>query len=323
MSRTNYTLTTDANGTLSIVDIPIPSIGPDEVLVDVEVAAVNEMDVEIVAGKWRSQVAGYRKRGHTLTGFEFSGVARTQGKRIQQGQRVIGYVHVTKGPRTHARTIAVEESVLHPIPETISMQDAASIVSMGLSAVEILERLRPVQKDEEVLVIGASGGLGSYCVQLAKFKGAHVTGVCSKRNVNWVREIGADEVRAYEDEEPLREGDEFDLVVDTPPTLSFSKCHSYLARSGMYVTTNPFKDLWGFLRAIASRRKSGFMLVLETDTRKLGRLLEVVQEGAIRPAIDSVFPVQEAEAAFGRFSGGGKQGRVLLDFNPTSEGRTS
>ena len=161
------------------VEAPVPVPAPGQILVEVRVSAVNEMDVQVRAGGWARQVSAFRKAGPVLTGFEFAGVARSDGARIAAGQRIIGYSPVLDGPRTHAQFAVIDERHAEPIPDDLSDEDAAALVVMGLTAIEVLERIRPLQPDQRTLVIGAAGGVGIYSVQLAASQGAVVSAVAS------------------------------------------------------------------------------------------------------------------------------------------------
>ena len=296
----------------SVVEAPVPTPGRGQILVEIKVSAVNEMDVQVRSGGWAGQVKRFRRVGPVLTGFEFAGVARSDGARIRSGQRIIGYSHVLNGPRTHAEFACIDERDLQVIPDDLSDEDAAALVVMGLTAIEVLERIRRLKAGERCLVIGAAGGVGAYAVQLAASQGAKITAIASAANADWVREQGADEVRAYEDEPRFRAADRFNLVIDAPAKSSFAEAAPYLARGGTYVTTNPTADLGGFVRAALSGKRAGWLMMLRTDPAKLSRLVELWRAGEMRPAIDSVYALSDADAAFDRFAARGKRGRVLL-----------
>ena len=300
-----------AAGACRIVEAPAPRPGPGQVLVEMKVSAVNEMDVQVRAGGWARQVRQFRKTGPVLTGFEFAGVARSDGARIRAGQRVIGYSPVLDGPRTHAQFAAIDERDLAPIPDELPDEDAAALVVMGLTAIEVLEAIAPLKAGQKALVIGAAGGVGAYGVQLAASRGALVTAVCSAANADFARRQGAAEVRTYE-AAAYQQGDAFDLVLDTPARSSFGEAARYMARGGTYVSTNPTADLGGFLRAMLSPKRAGWLMLLRADPARLKRLIAAWRAGTLRPVIDSVYDLSDADAAFDRFATRGKQGRVLL-----------
>ncbi|MDP3854159.1 NAD(P)-dependent alcohol dehydrogenase [Phenylobacterium sp.] len=312
MTTTMRALAPAPDGRMQLVQVPIPSPGPGRIFVEVKVSAVNEMDVQVRAGGWGPQVKRFRKTGPVVTGFEFAGVARSDGARIKVGDRVIGYVHVLDGPRVHADFACVAEADMQVIPPDLNDEDAAALVVMGLTAIEILERLKRLSVGQRCLVIGAAGGVGAYAVQLARSQGASVGAVCSSANAGWVESLGATEIRPYESEPRYRPGDRFDLVIDCPAKFSFREAAPCLAKDGMYVTTNPLADAAGFARAALTSRKAGYLMMLTTTPAKLSRLVELHGQGALRPVIDGVFDMEDADAAFDRFETRGKQGRVLL-----------
>lgn len=297
---------------LAVVSVPRPEPGPGQILVQVLASAVNEMDVEVRAGGWRREVRRFRRAGPVVTGFEFAGVACSSGPRIRAGERVIGYTHLLHGARVHAEMACVNEADLVALPPGLPAPDAAALVVMGLTAIDILERVAPVRPGQQVLVIGAAGGVGVYTVQLARALGARVTAVGGRANADWLRVQGADTVRCTEDGPPFRPGDRFDLVVDVPCVASFAGSLPFLAERGAYVNTNPLRDLGGFVRAALSRRRAGWLMMLATTPPKLQALLDRVARGALRPVIDSQFPLARADAAFDRYATRGKRGRVLL-----------
>ncbi|MBI5938792.1 MAG: NAD(P)-dependent alcohol dehydrogenase [Caulobacterales bacterium] len=303
-------------GRCEVVTAPIPRPGRGQILVRVHVSAVNEMDVQVRAGGWKPQVKAFRRAGPVLTGFEFAGVACGDGVRIRAGQRIIGYTHVLKGPRLHAEYACVDEADLLAIPDNLSDENAAALVAMGLTAIEILEHLRPLSRGRSCLVIGAAGGVGAYAVQLAAGQGAEVTAICSSRNTDWVLGLGARHVRAYETGPRFRPDDRFDLVIDGPARSSFAEAAPHLRRGGTYISTNPLADPWGFVRALASTRRAGWLMMLSTDAARLARLVALHQAGGLFPVIDSVHHLADADTAFDRFAARAKQGRVLLRITP-------
>lgn len=301
-----------AAGRTQVVETPVPVPGRGQLLVEIKVSAVNEMDVQARAGGWARQVARFRRHGPVVTGFEFAGVTRSSGGRIAAGRRVVGYSPVLNGPRTHAQFAVIDERDVEPIPDDLTDEDAAALVVMGLTAIEVLERIRPLRAGQRALVIGAAGGVGIYCLQLAASHGAVVTAAASASNAEWLAGQGAAEARPRE--APFRAGDSFDLVVDAAGKSSFAQAAPYLARGGTYVSTNPTSDLGGYLHAMLSAKRAGWLMMLRSDPSRLRRLIALWRTGALRPVIDGVYALEDADAAFDRFAARGKRGRVLIRF---------
>ncbi len=300
---------------MSLTNIEVPEAQSGQVLVEMKVSAVNEMDVQVRSGGWARYVKKFLVRSAVVTGFEFSGIARSDGKRIKSGDRIMGYVHVLKGPRCHAEFAWIDENDICAIPSHWSFNDAAALVLMGLTAVDILEMVKPMKQEGRIAIIGAAGGVGAYTLQLAKYQGFHVTAICSEKSAEWVKDLGADTVRPYNNQQKYKGGDAFDLIVDVPCKSSFSEARPFLKSGGMYVNTNPLNDLWGYALAAFSSRKAGYLMMLSTTPTKLMRLIELVELGAMRPIIDSSYSLSKADDAFDRYAKPGKQGRILLEIS--------
>lgn len=300
-------------GAMQIIDAPVPKPKSGEVLVQVKVAAINEMDVQTRDGGWKREVKTFRKAGPVVTGFEFAGIAATSSGHIKAGMRVVAYSPVLKGPRAHAQYAVVSAQSLAEIPDDMSFADATALCVMGLTAIEVVDDIAKITPGQKVCVLGAAGGLGTYTVQLAKARGAHVTAIASPANKSFVMAQGADTFRTRSDTPTLHRDDRFDLILDVPAKYSFAGKRKYLAPGGIFVSSNPMSDLAGFPRALMSRRKTGWLLMLSTTPQKLKRLFETAATGALKPVVDSTWGLTEIDAAFDRFATPGKQGRVLID----------
>ncbi len=300
------------NSQLELAMAPVPSPQPGEVLVEMKASVVNEIDVQVRDGGWLDYVRHWRGRGPVVTGFEFAGIAGSDGAQIKKGDRVAGVVHVLDGQRCHAQYICVKEANAGIIPAAISFEDAVSTLGMGGAAIEIFERIATVLIGAKVLIIGASGGLGIYCVQYGQYKGVEITAICARQNGDWVRQMGASHIRAYEDSAPFMPGDDFDLIVDCPYKYSFAELKDYLAVDGMYLTSMPAHDAEGFALARTVTQRAGELLVYESTRQMVENILDHVASGNITPAIDSVFDFEDINAAFDRFNRRGKKGRILL-----------
>lgn len=299
-------------GGLEIVEAPMPSPSAGEVLVEVSYSAVNGMDVEVAEGGWTSYARRWRREGPTLTGIEFSGTACSDGARIRRGDRVIGYSHVLKGPRTHRRFVAMPERDLQTVPPSIDSASAAALVVGGLTAIAILENIRRLKPGEHCLIVGAAGGVGCCAVQLAAASGAQVTVTGSPGDTEWLKSLGAHHVRHGRGQDIWQHDEAFDLIVDTPALLTYAQAAPHLRPGGTFVSTHPEKDLIGMVRSWFSRRRFGWLMVLRSNPAALRRLLDLAEAGTLKPVIDSIHPLAGASAAFARVAGRGKRGRVLL-----------
>ncbi|GAA6155829.1 NAD(P)-dependent alcohol dehydrogenase [Pyruvatibacter sp. HU-CL02332] len=305
-------------GAMQIIDAPVPKPKSGEVLVQVKVAAINEMDVQTRDGGWKREVKTFRKAGPVVTGFEFAGIAASSDGHIKAGMRVVAYSPVLKGPRAHAQFAVAPTQSLAEIPHDMSFADATALSVMGLTAIEVVDDIAKITPGQKVCVLGAAGGLGAYTVQLAKARGAHVTAIASAENEAFVMAQGADVFRARSDTPVLHRGDRFNLILDVPAKYSFAGSRRHLAPGGVFVSSNPLNDLTGFPRALVSRRKAGWLLMLSTTPQKLKRLIETAASGDLTPVIDATYGLAQIDAAFDRFATPGKQGRVLIDMEAGS-----
>lgn len=299
---------------VAVRQMPIPPVRQGEILVRVQAAAVSHMDESFLHGLSNERVEGLRTSlgQDVLTGIEFSGVALSSGERVRKGDEVIGYIHILTDRRAHAEYTVVPETALAPKPSTISHTDAAAMPSGCLTAYEALMNVAHLHHGSRVLILGAAGGVGVYAVQLARHLGCHVVAVCRPEFATLVRQMGADEVVNPGDSVlDLQSG--FDLVFDTPPALSFQKAEPLLGADGVYIHTLPSQDAEGFELAKFSTRTAGYLMVLNVKGDALIQVSKLIEEGVFRPVVDSIYTLDEAQAAHERFSVHGKIGRVVID----------
>src|ERR1043166_6291306 len=222
---------------LKYQDIEKPTPTDDQVLVRVRAASINPYDWHFVEGTpklFRLLAFGLRKPKDTRLGVDFAGVVEAVGKNVTQfkpGDEVFGGKGGAFGqyvtPRAD-RAIALK-------PANVSFEEAASINIAGLTALQAIRDKGKVQPGQKVLINGASGGVGTFAVQIAKSFGADVTGVCSTRNVDLVRSIGADHVIDYTKEDFTKGDQRYDVIFDNVQNHTFSECRRVLTPNGIYV----------------------------------------------------------------------------------------
>ncbi|MEE8522646.1 MAG: NAD(P)-dependent alcohol dehydrogenase, partial [Thermoanaerobaculia bacterium] len=241
-----------------------------------------------------------------VLGSDVSGVVAAVGGRVQgfrEGQEVYAMQPSSRGFGTYAEFVAVPAAAVASKPSTMSHAEAAGVPLAALTARQALLEDAGLKPGHKVLIIGASGGVGSYSVQIAKSIGADVTGVCSTRNLEFVGDLGADRVIDYKREPFLDTGDVYDVVFDTIGKENLKRCAFSLTRRGVYVTTIPslrtLRDsIVSRLRSSmpGKRRKSRVVLVRSRGA-ELAELTRLVEEGKLRTHVDRVFPLEEAAAA--------------------------
>ena len=297
-----------------LVQLPIPQTKNDEVLVRVHFAGLNHFDLETSKGDHNKDVARALKRAPVVSGIEMAGVAETDGARIKKGDRVFGYTNIFRGPFYHAQYVSTPEHNLAVVPGDVSLEGATSIIGGALTSINALERIARLESGSRVLITGATGSVGVTGVQLATHLGAEVSAVCHSTQRDFALSQGASRAFAYDESELPEAENQFDLVFDTAPSLSFSSTAKFLNRRGQYISTMPHHDIAGWARSLVSQRKWGFLLEYNTDAKRMERLRTLISEGAFPPTVDSIYDISATTEAFDRQRKPGKRGKILLDF---------
>jgi NADPH:quinone reductase-like Zn-dependent oxidoreductase len=310
---------------LEDVEKPIPD--DDQLLIKVHAAAVNPLDWHFMRGSpylMRLQ-AGLRKPKNTRLGVDFAGTVEAIGKnvtRFKPGDEVFGgktgafaeYVCVRED-----RAVAVK-------PGNLTFEQAAAVPIAGITALQALRDRGQVHPGQRVLVNGASGGVGTFAVQLAKSFGAEVTGVCSTRNVAMVRSLGADQVVDYTKEDFAKSGKTYDVILDNVANHSLSEFRGVLDPKGKYIMIggggpNDGKWIGPFARPIKAFVSSPFvsqemgMFLAELTQKDLIVLSELMQAGKVTPVIDRRYPLSEVPAAIRYLEEGHARGKVVINLD--------
>jgi NADPH:quinone reductase-like Zn-dependent oxidoreductase len=315
----------DTYGSLDVLelrDIDKPEIGDEEVLVRVHAAGVGRDVWHVMTGlPYPIRLAGYGLRApkNPVIGSDVAGVVEAVGKnvtRFQSGDEVFGI-----GKGSFAEYARALEDKLAPRPANLSFEQAAVVAISGLTALQGLRDHGKVRPGQEVLVIGASGGVGTYAVQLAKAFGAHVTGVCSTPKVDLVRSIGADHVIDYTRED-FAEGEQcYDLILDIGGNSTLSRLRRALAFRGTLVITGGEgggRWLGGTDRQLRALILSRFVdqklgtFISKENHEDLLVLKGLIESGKVTPVIDRTYPLAEASEAIRYLEEGYAQGKVVI-----------
>lgn len=302
-------------------NLPRPEVAKGEILVRVQAAGITTADWRLRAsafpgGLWlpgRLMTGLFRPRKQVLGG-DFAGVVEAVGEgvtRFSPGDRVFGFSAF--GAHAEYLTISAEGAVAI-IPGGVSDQEAAALPFGALCALEFLRDVADVQPGQRVLVMGASGGVGGYAVQIARWLGAEVTGVASAENAGYVRSLGATDVVDYRAEDVTRRDTRFDLVFDTVGAMDFRSAKRILAPNGMFLPLN--FGLGDLPRALFSGfgRGPSMKLHVNSDTREgVEMLSELVVEGYLTPLLDRVYPFEQIRAGYAHVEGRHRRGAVVLD----------
>jgi NADPH:quinone reductase-like Zn-dependent oxidoreductase len=247
---------------LEMADVPVPIVPETGLLIKVKAVSINPLDWKIRNGEMKLMSGSKFPRG---TGIDFSGVVEATGKAIKnykKGDEVFGLLDVFKGAAL-AEYIVTEEKDIASKPQNVSFEQAAAAPVVGSAAIQIFDTLVTIHKGSEVLINGASGGIGMFAVQIAKMKGAMVTAVVSDSGLQVVKDWGADFVINYCKEDVLKANNQFDVVIDLSNKMPFNAAKQIMKASSVYVHTAPGpKEILGsfFVNLFSNKKYKVLML---------------------------------------------------------------
>jgi len=258
---------------------------------------------------------GLMKPKNNILGFDLAGDVEAVGKdviRFKIGDQIFGTTEPAYG--AHAEYICLpEDGVLTNKPANMTYEEAATIPVIANTALHFIRDLGNIQAGQKVLINGASGGIGTFAVQLAKYYGAEVTGVCSTTNLELVRSLGADKVIDYTKEDFTKTGQTYDVIFDAVGKSSFSRCKSSLKKTGIYLDTLP--KLATLLQMLWTLKIGSKKVKMEGAPAKVENLLflkELIEVGQLKTVIDRRYPLKQTAEAFRYVEKGHKKGNVVI-----------
>ncbi|MGY5873800.1 MAG: NAD(P)-dependent alcohol dehydrogenase [Candidatus Thorarchaeota archaeon] len=298
---------------LKEIEKPVPM--DNEILMKVHAASVNRADSHGLSGTpfiARIVLGGLRKPKTKILGYDFAGLVESVGNDVSEfkpGDEVFGTNKVAGG---FAEYICVAEDLMLVKPPTVSFEDAASAPGAGVTALQCLQKYGDLQSGESVLINGASGGVGTFAVQIAKDMGATVTGVCSTSNLAMVRSLGADEVVDYKNEDFTQTEQKYDLIVDVVAKSSFSDCKPILNPNGRYVTTAFSPGL--AIKAKMTRGDKKMLPMLASPVKDdLIYLKDLLESGKLKPVIDRRYTLDQVPDAIRYLEEGHVKGKLIIN----------
>lgn len=318
---------------VEIKDIEMPHVADDEVLVRVRAASAKlwGWGLPAVVRSIGRRTARFHKPKVVVPGLSFAGEVEAVGKNVRRFQPGAAVFGQSKGAL--AEYVAVSEDALTLKPSNVSFVEAATIAVPGRTALQALHKAQ-VGSGDHVLVVGASGGVGVFAVQLAKALGAEMTGVCSTRNLDLVRSLGADHTVDYTKEDFTRGGPRYDVILDMAGNRSLSDLRRALRPEGTLVMVGQsgipvseqswFKALSRWLRAAVWSPFIGQRMVALIPPRSQQDLLlalsDFIEAGKLTPVVTTIYPLSEAPDAIGRLEEGHERARSVIEFAVRGEG---
>jgi NADPH:quinone reductase-like Zn-dependent oxidoreductase len=260
-------------------------------------------------------VFGFKKPKINILGIDLAGEIEAVGKDVKlfkKGDQVFGSPGTKFG--AHAEYVCVpEDGALAIKPASISWEEAAAISLAGNTALFFIRDLAKIQTGQKILIHGASGAIGTYAVQLAKYYGAEVTGVCSATNAEMVKSLGADKVIDYTKEDFTKTDERYDFVFDVVGKTTFLQCKGILKQKGIYLENNlELKDILIMMwRSLVGGKKIKGGVSIES-AENLNFFIELIESGKLKPVIDRTFPLEKTAEAFRYVELGHKKGNVII-----------
>ncbi|MEP7072458.1 MAG: NAD(P)-dependent alcohol dehydrogenase [Verrucomicrobiota bacterium] len=309
---------------LKLEEIAKPTPTDDQLLVKVRAASVNPLDWHYLEGTpyiMRFLGVGMRKPKSTRLGVDYAGVVEAVGKNVTDfkvGDEIFG-----GKDGAFAEYVCPKASRVARKPANITFAEAAAVPIAAITALQGLRDKGTLQPGQKVLINGASGGVGTFAVQIAKSLGAEVTGVCSTRNLEMVRQLGADHVIDYTKEDFARSGQRYDLLLDNVPNHSLSECRHVLTAKGKYVLIGgggpndgrligPFARVITMLITAPFAQQKASMMIAELNPSDLTYLAGQMQAGKLKAVIDRTYKLAQVPDALRYLEEGHARGKVVI-----------
>jgi NADPH:quinone reductase-like Zn-dependent oxidoreductase len=312
---------------LALEEIERPAIGEDDVLIRVHAAGVSYPDGVFISGTPYvvRLIAGLRRPRHRVRGSEVAGTITEVGAKVadlRPGDDVFGWCGRAAAGGGFAEYASAPRRLVVPKPVTVTFEQAAALPVSGVTALQAVRDWAQVRPGQSVLINGASGGVGTFAVQIAKALGAEVTAVCSTRNIDLVRSIGADAVIDYTRDDFTRGTKRFDVILDFPhfATHSLVEIRRVLMPRGTLIPASNTRNRWigGFSRVLPARIMAPFVSQrivapeMSPNHVDLIALTELIATGKLKPVIDRMYPLIEVPEAMGYLQAGHAQGKVVI-----------
>lgn len=301
-----------------LTEVPKPQPKENEILIKVYASTVNRTDCGFRSAAYfisRFWIGLFRPKTQIL-GCEFAGVVEEIGSQVTQfkvGDRVFGYDDYKFGG--HAEYLTIKENkAVTTIPEKFSFTQAAPLTEGAHYALSNIKAAK-VQIDQNVMVYGASGAIGSAAVQILEYYGAKVTAVCNTSNVKMVESLGATKVVDYQTEDFTQTDIRYDFIFDAVGKCSFAQCKPLLTPTGIYISTELGKNAENIFLALItplSRGKKVLFPIPKMDKKKAVYLRKLAEKGKFRPVIDRIYPMEDIVEAYRYVESGEKIGNVIL-----------
>ncbi|MBK7917082.1 MAG: NAD(P)-dependent alcohol dehydrogenase [Chloroflexi bacterium] len=308
---------------LQLQEVENPSPKDDEVLIKIHAASINSRDWRMMRANpffIRLMPGGFLQPQNKILGGDVAGRIEAVGRYVKQfkpGDEVFGYLPSATGRGTFAEYVCANENAITLKPANLTFEQAAAVPVAALTALQGLRDNGHIQSGQKVLINGASGGVGTFAVQIAKAFGAEVTAVCSTRNLDMARSIGADHTIDYTKEDFTRNGQQYDLILAVNGYHPISEYLHALSPEGIYVVAGG--SMFQLFQAALQGRKTSkttrqktYVVSLVQNQKDLVFMQNLLESGKVVPVIDGCYPLSKAAEALWYFEKEHAQGKVII-----------
>ncbi|WP_419903953.1 NADP-dependent oxidoreductase [Kiloniella sp.] len=285
---------------------PSPSKG--EVLIKIHSASVNPYDLESAAGNYDAYFKEYGFDKPVQTGLEFSGTVESIGSQFKIGDPVFGYVHLITGWKTHAEYIVVPETYIAPKPPSLTFEQAAAVPLGIMTSLAVYEDLAPNKSNMNVLIIGASGGVGIYATQIGKLLNHHIAAVVSKGHSDFIKKLGANESYEYNSFDITDLKEKYDLILDLSTRLILEDCQDRLSDDGIFIPALPDDHNGGN----SENKQVGYLMVMHGHGIKLAQSTNWINANDLVPVIEANYTFDQYSEALAHLEQRNKKGRIIM-----------
>jgi NADPH:quinone reductase-like Zn-dependent oxidoreductase len=308
---------------LQLEEVAKPTPQDDEVLIKIHAASINARDLRILRANpflMRLMPGGLFRPKNKILGTDAAGRVEAIGSNVRQfkpGDEVFGYLPSATGRGTFAEYVCAKENLITLKPANLTFEQAAAVPLAAMTALQGLRDNGNIQPGQKVLINGASGGVGTFAVQIAKAFGAEVTGVCSTRNLEMVHSIGADHVIDYKVEDFTQNGQQYDLILAVNGYHPISEYLRALNAEGIYVVAGGsmlqlFQAAGNKKRNSNTRGQKTYIVSLVQSQKDLNFIKELLESGKIMPVVDGCYPLRKTPEAFWYFEKEHPKGKVVI-----------
>lgn len=300
---------------LSLEEVEKPTVKEGHLLVKVKANSANPADWHILRGKpFLARLAfGLFKPKDKIPGADFSGIVEEVGQgvtKFKAGDRVYG--EMLKGG-AFAEYLCAPENVCGSMPESATYPEMAAVPIAGLTALQSLITHGKLKEGESVLINGATGGVGHFAIQIAKAHGAHVTGVCSSKNSDFAKSMGADEVIAYDQEDIHQYKGEFDLILDCNGNLNFAD-FKRMGKRGVLIGFTTMGQMMSVMLKKAFSKLPITLFTAKANNEDLTTLSNLIKEGKVKPNLGKTYPYSKLPDAIDHVESKSTQGKVVMSW---------